>query len=215
MRQRQVESGHQRCGIGRERQIGRDIDVRSRPVIQNRTCPRNEEVRQHVGAIDGGVGRVDLEFRPEQAAARRNKRRRVVVENARRVVEILAHVPQIETEVVLRGHGAAKGTKHARDVEDRLLKVTVGGLIVASVIVGAGFGVQQDRGDSGLHIAADTVTVVDECGGDALHVGRAGIALHQMLDQEFGDEWRHIRVIEDVVECVVEILQGGNPPCSM
>ena len=112
--------------------------------------------------------------------------------------------------VVLVVHLPAEGAHHAGDEERGLLQVAVGGLIVAAVVVGAGFRVQQYGGDHRLHIAAHALTVVVESRRDARNISGAGIALHQVLDQLRADERPDVRVIEDVVERVVQILQRSD-----
>ena len=54
----------------------------------------------------------------------------------------------------------------------RLLQMAVGRLVVAAVVVGARFGVEQDGGDHRLHVAPHAVAVIGKSRGNALDVGR-------------------------------------------
>jgi len=80
--------------------------------------------------------------------------------------------------------------------------VAVRRLVVAAVVVGARLGVQQDGGDHGLHIAPDAFSVIGESRGHPLHVSRARIALHQVLDQQLSCKRPDIGMVEDIVERV-------------
>ena len=73
----------------------------------------------------------------------------------------------------------------------------------------AGFFVFENGSDDGLHIASDAAAVVGEDGGDAGNIGRARVALDEMLDQLPADEGAYIRVVEDIGERAVEVLFGG------
>jgi hypothetical protein len=84
--------------------------------------------------------------------------------------------------------------------------MAVPGLVVAALVVGARLGVEQDRGNYRLHIAPYAAPVIGECRGNPLDVGRARIALHQMLDQDLADERPHVRMVENIVERVTHIL---------
>src|ERR1035438_366163 len=84
--------------------------------------------------------------------------------------------------------------------------MAVGGLVGAAVIVGARLGVEQDGGDYRLHVAADAASVIGERRGHALDIGRAGITFHQVLNQDFADEWPDVGMIEYVVEGVAHVL---------
>jgi len=84
--------------------------------------------------------------------------------------------------------------------------MAVGGQIVPAVIVGPRFGIEQDGRQHRLHIAPHPVAVLGEDRRDTLHVGRTRIALHQMLDQQLADKRPDIRMVENVVQRVAQIL---------
>ncbi len=67
--------------------------------------------------------------------------------------------------------------------------MAVGGLVFSSLVVGTCFGVEEDGGDYGLHIAASSGSVVVEGGGNVGDVGGAGIAFDEVLDEHLADEW--------------------------
>jgi len=88
------------------------------------------------------------------------------------------------------------------------------GLVVAAVIVGARLGIEQNRCDHRLHIAPDALPVIGEGRGHALDVHRAGIALHQVLDQELATKGRRW-MVENVVEGVADILLWAQAAASV
>ena len=78
------------------------------------------------------------------------------------------------------------------------------------------FRVQQNRGDGRLHIAARAGAESRELPRHerirhALHIGGAGIAAHQMLDQLLANERRQTRLRENVVERAVQIRHRRLP----
>ena len=70
----------------------------------------------------------------------------------------------------------------------------------------ARLGIEQDGPDDRLEVPPDARTVVIEGGGDAADVIRARIAGHQTLDQPVRKEGTDVRMVEDVVERVLEVL---------
>ncbi len=92
--------------------------------------------------------------------------------------------------------------------------MAIGRQIVTAVIVDARFGIEQDRGQHGLHIAAHAGTVVGECGGHTRHICRARLARHQMLDQLLAHKWAHIRMIEDIVSSALSRSCCGVRPAG-
>ena len=58
-------------------------------------------------------------------------------------------------------------------------------------------------------IAAPAAAVVVELLRNALHVGRRGIAGDEFLDQLARDERPDVRMIEDVIERILQILRTG------
>src|SRR5579863_9298207 len=68
--------------------------------------------------------------------------------------------------------------------------------------------VSQNRAHHGTQIAAYALAVVSEDGRNALDIGWARIAGHQMLDQLPTDERTDVRMSENVVERIGQILLG-------
>ena len=93
---------------------------------------------------------------------------------------------------------------HLRDLEERLAELAE--RIRPLPLPVARFGIEQDRLDDRFEIAAHARAVVVEHGRDALHVGRRRIARHQVLNQLLGDERPDVRVADDVIDGVAEIL---------
>src|SRR6266536_783334 len=84
------------------------------------------------------------------------------------------------------------------------------------VMITAGFGIEQDRGDDRLHVSArtragivgiKTRTVVIESLCHAIDVGRTRIAGHQVLNELFSDKRSDVWIIENIVERGVQISQ--------
>ena len=116
------------------------------------------------------------------------------------IEDVLIHIRQVEGEIVLVVHRAVEGANDAREEQRGLLHVSVGRLIVSADIVGASFRIHQHSGDHRLHVSSHALAVIGKSRGDARNIRRAGIALHQMLDQLLADERSDVGMIENVIE---------------
>ncbi len=120
---------------------------------------------------------------------------------------------------VRESRAIGSGVKGAGDAYfhyDGFAKLSVGADGGGRRVAAPGFRIQQNGGQRGLHVAAFPRTIAIEFSAGeglrhALHVGGAGIAGHQLLDQLRGDEWRKIWMIEDYRKNGVQFLFGGLP----
>ena len=85
----------------------------------------------------------------------------------------------------------------------------------AQLVAGAGrrqaacLRVEQDGAHHRAQIAAHAPAVVGEDRGDAAHIGRAGVAAHQALDQLPADEGADVRMVEQGVERDLQVAGGA------
>ena len=110
---------------------------------------------------------------------------------------------------------SVQASQDIRHEQDRLAQVAeVGVWSRARRVAGARFGVGQNRGDHRLHVAPDARAIIQEYGGNAADVRRAGIAGDQVLNQLFANEWRNGLLGHQGVQHGLEILRrslsGGN-----
>ena len=157
---------------------GREVDVEAGDPVED------DGVRERE-AEDGAGGVFEAELRRVGRGSRDDIARREEVEDAARGVGFLAEgggevaegvVGGVGDDVVAGGGvvvGEAEAADHVGEPEDRLAEMAAGSVGIG--VAGAGFLVDEDGGDDGLHVAADVVAVVGEDCGDARDVGRAGV----------------------------------------
>ena len=69
--------------------------------------------------------------------------------------------------------------------------------------------VEEDGAEHGLHVPARRLSVPGEGLGDARHVGRRRVRLHQALDQQAADEGPHVRMLEEVVDGGLDVFEAA------
>ena len=156
---------------------------------------------------------VDAEGRPEQLRAsslhRQRIARRIEVEYRRRAEHVLPQGIAPPPRKVVAITAAIERTHHPGH-EQRGLAQAAGG----AYVLGARVGIEQHGRDGGHHVPAHAapeglVFAADEGSGHPLHVGRRGVASHQVLDQLLADEGRDVRMLHQAVEHRLERLRGA------
>ena len=94
-------------------------------------------------------------------------------------------------------------------MQQRLAQVAVGGLHLIGIIAAAGFRIEQNRRDDGLHITAHAVAVIVKDLRNAADISGTGIAGDQFLDQLLADKRGHVGMIENVLQARGEISLNG------
>ena len=201
MRESKVQSVYQSGRVGRQWQKRGEVH-RSRSIALHRIRVLIEEGGHHVFAQNCRTGRIDLELGPQQSTGSRHyPGRRVVVKYAPRVEDIFSHRRENVAVVVGRRILSAQRTDESGEHESRLLEMSIRRLIAASVVVCARLGIQQDRGNQGLHVSS----ALPKCARHPLHISRTRIALHHTLDELLRNEWGHVRMRKQVVQCPLQI----------
>ena len=148
-----------------------------------------------------------------QRAARNRVVGRIEVEDRGRsehmLPQPLAPVPAQRLAIA----AAIECAQHAGEQQHRFAQLAVG----ARGRIGAGLGIHQHRRHRGREVAPRAIAEHHAVGGEApagegrghaLHIGRARVAAHQVLDQLLADEGRGVGVLHQAVE---HQLQRGRP----
>ena len=198
-RELQVQRGEQRRRVGRERQPRGLVGLQPADAVADAALHEVEV------AGDRRLGR-DLELRRgprAEAAGRRHVAGPEVVEDRGRVqralAELCGRVAQVADAPLPGRVGQAEGARPLDEAQHRLAQLA-GGRVGQRGGVGARLGVEQHRAHHRPQVALDAGAVVVEGRRHARHVGRAGLARDQALDQLAADEGAHVGVRDERIE---------------
>ena len=117
-------------------------------------------------------------------------------------VYVLAHFRALQTHE----NSIAFTAECTQDSDNEFCRFSQFAVARIGLLVTSRFGIEKNRPDDRFHVAADTLVVVVEYIRHATHVGRTGIACHQVLNQLSADKRTDVWVIEYVVNGVAQIL---------
>ena len=208
VQQQLVERVDERAGVAASGSSGVKSSRRAARRVRADGDAREHHRVDEVGATQRRRRREEAELRPAHAGgAGHDGARREVAEDRRRPEHVHAHLNALRIQVaVARAHAVRRAcVERAQDVGDELRRMTQPPVVRLGLDVAARLGVEQDGADDGLEIAARVRAAAIEDRRDPGDVGRARVARDQVLNQLLRDERADVRIVEDVVDRVVQV----------